>query len=44
MTAVNPEDLPEVDIAFSQWREVHADCIGLHPAGPVFLLSPEWFK
>jgi hypothetical protein len=44
MTAVNPEDLPDVDVAFSLWREQHADCIGLHPAGPVYLLSPEWFK
>ena len=44
MTAVNPEELPEVDAAFSQWRERHADCIVLHPDGPVFLLSPKWFK
>jgi hypothetical protein len=44
MRAVNPEELPEVDAAFSQWRERHADCIALQPAGAVFLLSPKWFK
>jgi hypothetical protein len=44
MTAVNPEGILELDAAFSQWRELHADCIALHPAGSVFLLSPEWFK
>jgi hypothetical protein len=44
MIAVNPEDLPEVDAAFSQWRERHADVVILHPAGPVFLMSPDWFR
>jgi hypothetical protein len=44
MTAINPEDVPEVDAAFAQWRDQHGDCILLHPAGPVFLLSPEWFR
>jgi hypothetical protein len=33
-----------VDAAFSEWRERHADVVGLHPDGPVFLRSPEWFR
>jgi hypothetical protein len=44
MTAGNPKEFPDLDAAFSQWRERHADSIVLHPAGPVFLLSPKWFK
>jgi hypothetical protein len=44
MTAVNSGGMPAVDAEFSQWRERHVDSIVLHPAGPVFLLSPEWFK
>jgi hypothetical protein len=44
MTAVNPEEMSELDAAFSQWHKRHDDCIVVHPAGPVFLLSPKWFK
>jgi hypothetical protein len=44
MTAVSPDRVPELDAGFSQWHERHADCVVVHPAGPVFLLSPEWFK
>jgi hypothetical protein len=44
MTAVSPADVPELDAAFSQWRERNADSIIVHPAGPVFLLSPDWFR
>ncbi len=43
MIAVNPEHAPEVDAAFSEWQEHHADVVALHPAGPVFLMSPGWF-
>jgi hypothetical protein len=44
MTAISPAKVPELDAAFSQWREQHADCITLHPGGPMVLLSPGWFK
>jgi len=44
MTAVKPEDLPKVNTAFSLWHDRHADCINPHPAGPIFLVCPEWFK
>jgi hypothetical protein len=44
MIAVNLEDHPEVDAAFSQWRERHADVVILHPAGPICLMSPDWFR
>jgi hypothetical protein len=44
MIAVNPGDYPEVEGAFLQWREHHADVVVLHPAGPVFLMSPGWFR
>jgi hypothetical protein len=44
MIAVNPQDAPEVDAAFLQWRERHIDVVALHPAGPVFLMSPDWFR
>lgn len=44
MTAMRQGDLPEVDNAFSKWREQFVDCISIHPTGPVFLLSPKWFK
>jgi hypothetical protein len=38
------EQAPEVDAAFAMWRERHDDVVVLHPAGPVFLLSPDWFR
>jgi hypothetical protein len=44
MIAVESQDAPAVDKAFSLWREHHADAVVVHPAGPVFLLSPHWFK
>jgi hypothetical protein len=44
MVEVNPEDAPNVDMAFSRWLERQMDCVLPHPAGPVFLLNPAWFK
>src|SRR5262249_18072360 len=44
MITVNPEHAPEVHTAFLRWRERHADAVVLHPAGPVFLMSPDWFR
>jgi hypothetical protein len=44
MITANLDDHPQVNVAFSRWRERYADCITLHPAGPIFLLHPDWFK
>ena len=29
---------------FGVWYEHHADSINVHPAGPRFLLAPNWFS
>jgi hypothetical protein len=44
MTTRDREQPPEVGAAFSGWHERHADVVRLHPAGPLFLLSPDWFR
>jgi hypothetical protein len=44
MTTISPEQVPELEAAFSQWCQRQADSIALHPDGPAILLSPEWFK
>jgi hypothetical protein len=44
LLTVKQEQAPEVDAAFSLWRERHSDVVAIHPAGPIFLRSPGWFK
>jgi hypothetical protein len=44
MVTISPDDAIELDTAFSQWQARHADVVALHPAGPVFLASPDWFR
>jgi hypothetical protein len=38
------EQPPDIGAAFSRWRDRHEGVVGLHPAGPIFLLSPDWFR
>jgi hypothetical protein len=44
MRTLMRDQAPEVEAAFSRWRQRHDDVVVLHPAGPVFLLSPDWFR
>jgi hypothetical protein len=37
-------DVPELDAAFDQWMQRHEEDISVHPSGPVFLMSPNWFS
>jgi hypothetical protein len=44
MIVVNREHAPGIDAAFSEWQDHLADIVALHPASPVFLMSPDWFR
>jgi hypothetical protein len=44
MIAVNREHASHVDAAFSDWQKNNAEVVVAHPAGPVFLMSPDWFR
>ena len=38
------EDEPAIAAAFTQWVERRTDTIHVHPAGPKFLLPPDWYR
>jgi hypothetical protein len=37
-------EVPAVDEHFQSWLCLHKDHINVHPAGPVLLLAPDWFR
>ena len=44
MRRVEAGEDPIVDAAFGEWLRRHSERIGVHLAGPVFLIPPAWFR
>jgi hypothetical protein len=44
MSVARLGELPGLDVAFDQWMQRHEEGISIHPSGPVFLMSPDWFR
>ena len=40
---VKPDERPDLLAIFNNWLSRHNDNINVHPAGPVFILPPQWF-
>jgi hypothetical protein len=37
-------DVADLDVAFDEWMQRHEEDISIHPSGPLFLMSPDWFS
>ncbi|WOD40456.1 hypothetical protein [Nodosilinea sp. E11] len=44
MTAINLLQAPHFEKIFEEWLNIFGNSIRVHPAGPIFLLPPTWFK
>jgi hypothetical protein len=44
MIITRAEAAPPILAHFSRWFERHRDRLRVHPAGPLFLIPPEWFR
>jgi hypothetical protein len=44
MIVAHSRDVPDLDAAFDRWMQQHEEDICIHPSGPVFLMSPDWFR
>ena len=44
MVPYEPRNAPNIRSFFDEWLKVHQNSINVHPAGPIFLVPPRWFK
>lgn len=44
MVALKPADDLSIAEKFTEWLGSWANCVGVHPLGPTFLVAPAWFK